>query len=66
MIRGTKWIVMVANCLHNLKNVKIKSYSMLTLQKTFIHVAIYLIENHIEKYEKVFKKEWTNNGLLKS
>ncbi len=66
MIRGTKWIVMVANFLHNIMNIKCKVIFNANIVKIFfIHVAIYFTENYIENCEQVFKNECTNNELLK-
>jgi len=57
---------MVVDFLHNIMNIKCKVIFNVNIVKIFfIHVAIYFIENHIEKYEQVLKKEWINNGLLK-
>ncbi len=57
---------MVPDFLYNIMNIKSKVIFNASIVKIFfIHVAIYFIENNIEKYEQALKKEWNNNRLLK-
>jgi hypothetical protein len=45
---------MVGDLLHNIMNIKCKVIFNAKIVNLFlIHVAIYFIENHIEKYEQV-------------
>jgi hypothetical protein len=53
MIRGTKWIVMVADFLHNIMNIKCKVIFNANIVKIFFSMLQYtLLKNDIENINK--------------